>query len=123
MTQILICRGKDYEIPVLLSDEDYEWAARLGNWFVTHGATPSPGYAVRSMGGRLIFLHKEVLRRSFVLPPSPKHIIGDHINSNRFDNTRPNLRWATAQMNARNRFGFAGSQLGFDLHAPGRLRT
>lgn len=115
MTQTLVCRGEDYEIEVLLSDEDFEWAAAQGNWFVTHGATPSPGYAVRSVRGRLIFLHKEVLRRSFVMPPSPRHIIGDHIDGDRFNNTRPNLRWATAQMNARNRFGFAHAQLGFDL--------
>src|SRR5690606_30098142 len=105
--QVMVCRGKDYEIEVLLSDEDYEWAVAQGNWFVTHGATEYPGYAARSMGGRLVFLHKAVLQRSFKLPPTPRHIIGDHIDGIRFNNTRPNLRWATPQMNARNRFGFA----------------
>lgn len=121
MTKLLVCCGKDYEIVVQLSDEDHEWAIAQGNWFVTHGATPLPGYAVRSVRGRLVFLHKEVLRRSFRLPASPLHIIGDHIDGDRFNNTRPNLRWATPQMNARNRFGFAHAQLGFDLHPIGRL--
>ncbi len=122
MGAILLCQGKDYCIPVRLSEEDYEWAASQGNWFVTHGATDKPGYAVRSVKGRLIFLHKEVLRRAFVLPPSPLHTIGDHMNGDRFDNQRNNLRWATAGMNARNRFGFVTQQMEFNYELLQRTR-
>lgn len=112
---ILIASGKDYTLPVILDDIDLEWALARGNWFVTGGKWLDPadatfaragsGYAVRSEGGGLIWLHKEVLRRAFRLPPSPLHHIGDHLNGNRLDNRRSNLRWATHSMNARNRFG------------------
>jgi hypothetical protein len=114
----LRCVGKTYEIDVLLSPEDYEWAISRGNWFITHGANPAAKrYAVRSEDGRLIWLHIEVLKRSFKLPPSSLHVIGDHWNGDSFDNRRPNLRWATHGMNARNIYGFASRQgeLALDL--------
>lgn len=112
----LVCRGKGYEIPVLVSPEDYEWAMSRGNWFITHGKDPTAKrYAVRSEGGALIFLHKAVLIRSFKLPPTPAHTIGDHWNGNSFDNTRGNLRWATHQMNAKNIFGFSHKQMELEI--------
>lgn len=116
--RILIATGKNYALPVMLSPEDYEWAVSCGNWFVTHGARleqrcgpVKSGYAVRSGPNGLIWLHKEVLKRAFVLPPSPLHRIGDHRNGNRLDDRRSNLRWATPQMNARNIFGFIERQM------------
>lgn len=115
----LVCRGKGYELTALVSPEDYEWAKRQGNWFVTHGAHPEgsrkSGYAVRSVGKRLIWLHKEVLRRAGKIPPTPEHTIGDHLNGVRLDCRRGNLRWATPEQNARNRFGLAHLQFSMDL--------
>lgn len=116
--KILICRGKAYELPCLLSPEDYEWAVACGNWFVTHAVHPKvkkPGYAVRSYKGRLVFLHKEVVRRHLGAPPSPAHRIGDHWDGNTLNNQRWNLRWATPQMNAINTHGFSFKQLELDL--------
>lgn len=115
MVAFLLCVGRDYEFKVKLDDDDYEWAASRGNWFVTHGATEKYGYAVRSENKRLLFLHKEVLRRSFKLPETEFHTIGDHKNGDRLDNTRDNLRWATPGMNARNRFGFFHHQYELSL--------
>lgn len=113
---VLTCYGKQYAYDVLLSPEDHAWAANRGNWFVTHGArSKGKRYAVRSEGGRLIFLHKVVLARAFQLPPSPFHTIGDHRNGDSLDNRRSNLRWATPQMNARNLFGFITQQLEFQV--------
>lgn len=113
----LLCVGKTYEIEVLVSPEDYDWARSFGNWFITSDkvAGDCKGYACRHKGRGLIWMHKEVLKRAFVFPDSPRHVIGDHRNGNRLDNRRGNLRWATHQMNARNTFGFHLAQHELDL--------
>lgn len=110
----MICRGKEYELAALLSPEDLDWALARGNWFVTH-ANSKPGYAVRSEEKRLLWLHKEVLTRAGVIPPSSAHTIGDHINGVRLDCRRRNLRWATPKINANNIYGFAFKQMELSL--------
>lgn len=113
---LFICSGKDYELACLVDPEDALFAASRGNWFVTHAHEPeAKRYAVRSEKGVLLFLHKLILARSGVKPPSPRHTIGDHLDGNSLNNTRANLRWATPQMNARNQFGFAAQQLELPL--------
>lgn len=117
----LICRGKNYELTCLIDYEDAEWAIAMGNWFVTHGARHAEGgvvksgYAVRSAGKRLLWLHKEVLIRAGVPQPSPLHRIGDHKNGVRLDCRRSNLRWATPKMNANNIHGFVTKQMELEL--------
>lgn len=108
---VLMCRGKTYQLPCLLDPQDYERAVSRGNWFVTHAARSNgKRYAVRSEGGVLVFLHKEVLRWAGVEPASALHVIGDHENGDSMDNRRGNLRWATHAENAKNRFGIAHIQ-------------
>jgi hypothetical protein len=68
---------------------DYEWLNRW-TWHLSNG------YAVRWEKGKIIFMHREILR-----PPKGK--IGDHVNGNRQDNTRVNLRPCLRSENARNK--------------------
>jgi len=113
----LICCGKTYEMTALVSPEDYEWAKDRGNWFVTHAIHKKwkTMYPVRSEGGRLIWLHKEVLMRAVGPHSDPRYHIGDHMNGNKMDARRGNLRWATFQMNARNVHGIITRQFELPL--------
>lgn len=89
---------------------DYDWAMQY-NWFCTKPKNDRlVGYAARHGRGGLIWLHKEVLIRKFDLPPTHLHTIGDHRNGIPLDCTRGNLRWATHQMNSRNKWGFITRQ-------------
>lgn len=54
------------------------------------------GYVIRSEGNHHIKMHAELLN-------PPKGYVTDHINHNRSDNRRSNLRIATSQQNAWNR--------------------
>jgi len=98
---------------------DYEWASRW-RWWLTNW-----GYAKRDerIGGRrrAILLHRELLG----LAPGDG-LEGDHINGDRLDNRRSNLRVVTRAGNQQNRhYGFgASSYRGVSWHKPsGRWRA
>lgn len=99
----------------IVSDVDYAWAMQWG-WFCTWSLKNKQpkGYAARSIRvngkAKLLWLHKEILLRHIGPPPTPAHIIGDHENGDSLLNTRGNLRWATHQMNARNKYGIITRQ-------------
>ena len=75
---------------------DYEW---LNQW---HWRVCGTGYAGRWEKRKTVFMHREIMQ-----PPPGK--VTDHINGNKLDNTRANLRNTTPQQNARNRVKQIGS--------------
>jgi hypothetical protein len=92
----------------LVSEEDYAWIVR--HRWSAHVDQRGKHYVRRSTGadsgGRrsFIYLHREVMRR-IEPPPTPEHIMVDHLNGQGRDNRRENLRWVTPSENARNQHG------------------
>jgi hypothetical protein len=71
-----------------VDDEDFEFLSQW-EWRLAHN-----GYAISGRG--TIRMHRAVMK------PKPRQQV-DHINGDRIDNRRTNLRLATRQANARNR--------------------
>lgn len=78
------------DIPAIVDEDDYEHIIQLGPWYRNEG-----GYAVRRSKQRTIRMHRVIAKPSKFL-----HV--DHINGDRLDNRRINLRVATAAINAQN---------------------
>lgn len=102
---------RDDTIVALVSPEDYDAIIARGLWF----RIPS-GYAVKTFkrpgdksGSGSIYMHRFVAERAFGPPPGYDYVC-DHLNGNRLDNRRSNLRWATKSENSRNLFGRAWRQ-------------
>lgn len=76
----------------IVDDGDYGYLSQL-NWHYCHG------YAVRSggtRGSKLVYMHKVVLG-------AKDGVQGDHINGNKLDNRKCNLRPASHRQNHRNK--------------------
>jgi hypothetical protein len=95
MRTIPLTQGKQ----VMVDDEDYESLIRW-KWCYANAT------AVRGLGPRgkqrLIYMHRQIMD-----PPEELYI--DHINGDRLDNRRSNLRICTHAENQRNRKATVGS--------------
>lgn len=98
----------------VVDDEDHAWATQW-LWAPHPNSTGNKFYATRTgrEGGKKprIYMHKEILLRACGAPPSPRHVIGDHLDGNSLNNRRSNLRWATPSENNKNRYGFYVKQI------------
>ncbi len=78
---------------------DYEWLSQY-RWSL-YG-----GYAGRRENGKTIFMHREIMR-------PPKGMVVDHIDGNRLNNCRVNMRNCTRQENGCNRAKWIGTSSRF----------
>jgi hypothetical protein len=89
----------------LVDDEDYEYLSRF-RWFWGPTSTYATGYVTGD--GRMSLMHKLVIN-------VPAGYFADHINGDRLDNRRSNLRVVTGSQNnwnmgasSRNQWGLRG---------------
>jgi len=90
MELIFTNRQKQEIFRGLVSEEDYQNVKQY-RWYI------SCGYVQGRVNGKVISLHH------FIMGKPEKGLIVDHINQNRLDNRRENLRFATLKLNAHNR--------------------
>ena len=81
---------------VLVDDEDREMLEAMGKWRISDS-----GYCIKSVATKTIRMHRIIMN-----PPDNMQV--DHINGNRLDNRRCNLRIVTHQQNAFNRTSAKG---------------
>jgi hypothetical protein len=88
----------------IVDAEDYGWLSRW-KWHCS-----AQGYAVRreylgTEGRPFVNMAREILG----LPRSGREVVPDHINGNKLDNRRANLRRATLSQNGRNKRNTGGA--------------
>ena len=76
---------------MVIDDEDYSIISKF-NWYMT-----DTGYAMTTIDGKKIKAHL------LVMGARPKKLVCDHLNRNKLDNRKKNLRWTTQKANANNR--------------------
>ena len=109
MQQIRLANSNDV---ALVDDEDY---ARLViyNW-----QKSTNGYAIRSVGTSKVYMHQDVC-------PTRNGLYADHVNGQRLDNRRSNLREVTHSQNGQRRKVQSNSRTGFRgvIHSPNGWRA
>ena len=95
---------------VVVDEEDYQWALQW-RWCFKFSRKTYLRRAVAIWENRVkiktisIYIHVEIMKRTGIVPPSPRHVIADHRDGDEFNCRRSNLRWATHSMNSLNRKG------------------
>jgi hypothetical protein len=79
----------------IIDDEDYDKVIAFGKWYENDS-----GYAIKKTRSQGNNIH---IRMHSLINDTPKGMHTDHINGNRLDNRKTNLRTVTAEMNAWNR--------------------
>ena len=77
----------------IVDDEDFEFLNQWKWW------SDGQGYAVRDIGGRK---NKQRILMHRVVNKTPDGLVADHINRNKLDNRKKNLRNVTQRVNSLN---------------------
>lgn len=85
MREIPLTKGKI----ALVDDADYEWLSQW-KWFYH-----SQGYAVKNYNNSCVLMHRKIMNPD-------KGFVIDHINGNKLDNRRENMRICTYSDNNKN---------------------
>lgn len=95
------CKNTDHIFKISAVDKDYivnldvTWYFWKGEKDVEGRNKKCPGgYICAHLGDAVIYLHHVIMERKGDKKPGDGYTI-DHINQNKLDNTRENLRWAT----------------------------
>ena len=77
-----------------IDDDDYELVVSFGKWYESDG-----GYAIKKtrVSGKNVSIRMHTLINN-----TPKNLVTDHINGDRLDNRKGNLRSVTQAINAWN---------------------
>ena len=86
----MVCYTKKHHVPFFIDDEDYPIVLQH-TWHCSHY-----GYIATRHNGSILFLHRLIMN-------TPNEIKTDHINGNKLDNQKSNLRVCTTAQNSRNR--------------------
>lgn len=89
----------------IVDDADFAELSR-SKWFVT-----ANGYAIRNIRTGLLKYTNETMHRVIMNPPAGMDV--DHINGNKLDNRRANLRICTRSQNLRNSAAHSDNASGF----------
>lgn len=83
------------ERKALVDDDDFEYISSFGKWYENDS-----GYAIKKtrINGKNVSLRMHIL-----VNKTPSGLHTDHINNNRLDNRKNNLRTTTAALNAWNK--------------------
>lgn len=93
----------------IVDDEDADLAGERWHLLPGGGVRKSDNaYAVRWKDSRRLFVHREILARVLGRAIAPGEQ-GDHVDGNRMNNRRKNLRVATHSQNQRNRKSVPGA--------------
>lgn len=91
MKKIKLTNGQE----ALVDDDDYDMLIEMGNWACTN--SPKGGYAYRKpYKSNAIYMHR-------VIMDAPKGMEVDHINHNKLDNQKSNLRICDHKTNVNSR--------------------
>jgi hypothetical protein len=102
MREIPLTQGR----VAVVSDEDFEELSQHKCQFTANARRHGRGYATRFVNDRPVYMHRVIL-------DAPKGVQVDHIDGDRLNNTRENLRLATLKENRRNNGAYVCNKSGY----------